>query len=157
MSEAEAKKGLTEEQVADLKEAFAMFDINGDGMLCSFFSVVSRGQVILDQQVGFLGSGLAFVTWLCLCVHVHFRLNERCDAIDPFLPNAMQRILCTHVILFDSTILSRLICYSTIHQDCMNSVLSFLTICSCFPITSSCSSITTTWSQSHHQHPALLS
>jgi hypothetical protein len=34
MSEAEAKKGLTEEQVADLKEAFAMFDINGDGMLC---------------------------------------------------------------------------------------------------------------------------
>ena len=23
--------GLTEEQIADLKEAFAMFDINGDG------------------------------------------------------------------------------------------------------------------------------
>jgi hypothetical protein len=33
MSE-EAKAGLTEEQVADLKEAFAMFDINGDGMFC---------------------------------------------------------------------------------------------------------------------------
>jgi Ca2+-binding EF-hand superfamily protein len=33
MSE-EAMKGLTEEQVADLKEAFAMFDINGDGMFC---------------------------------------------------------------------------------------------------------------------------
>jgi len=30
----EAAAGLTEEQVADLKEAFAMFDINGDGMLC---------------------------------------------------------------------------------------------------------------------------
>ena len=26
-----AASGLTEEQVADLKEAFAMFDINGDG------------------------------------------------------------------------------------------------------------------------------
>ena len=26
-----AADGLTEEQVADLKEAFAMFDINGDG------------------------------------------------------------------------------------------------------------------------------
>jgi hypothetical protein len=32
MSKAEeARKGLTEEQIADLKEAFAMFDINGDG------------------------------------------------------------------------------------------------------------------------------
>jgi len=31
----EAAAGLTEEQVADLKEAFAMFDINGDGM-CGF-------------------------------------------------------------------------------------------------------------------------
>jgi len=30
---AEATKGLTEEQVADLKEAFAMFDINGDGTI----------------------------------------------------------------------------------------------------------------------------
>jgi len=28
---AEAREGLTDEQVADLKEAFAMFDINGDG------------------------------------------------------------------------------------------------------------------------------
>jgi hypothetical protein len=28
---AEAVSGLTEEQVADLKEAFSMFDINGDG------------------------------------------------------------------------------------------------------------------------------
>jgi calmodulin len=28
-----ATHGLTEEQVADLKEAFAMFDINGDGTL----------------------------------------------------------------------------------------------------------------------------
>jgi len=27
----EAMKDLTEEQLADLKEAFAMFDINGDG------------------------------------------------------------------------------------------------------------------------------
>jgi Ca2+-binding EF-hand superfamily protein len=26
-----ADKDLTEDQVADLKEAFAMFDINGDG------------------------------------------------------------------------------------------------------------------------------
>jgi hypothetical protein len=71
MSEAEAKKGLTEEQVADLKEAFAMFDINGDGMLCSFFSVVSRGQVILDQQVGFLGSVLEFVLLGCACVFMY--------------------------------------------------------------------------------------
>jgi Ca2+-binding EF-hand superfamily protein len=31
MSE-EANKEWTEEQVAELKEAFAMFDINGDGM-----------------------------------------------------------------------------------------------------------------------------
>lgn len=30
---AEACQGLSEEQVADLKEAFAMFDINGDGTL----------------------------------------------------------------------------------------------------------------------------
>jgi hypothetical protein len=29
--EADASAGLSEEQVADLKEAFAMFDINGDG------------------------------------------------------------------------------------------------------------------------------
>lgn len=29
--EADASVGLSEEQVADLKEAFAMFDINGDG------------------------------------------------------------------------------------------------------------------------------
>ena len=27
----DAAAGLTEEQIADLKEAFAMFDINGDG------------------------------------------------------------------------------------------------------------------------------
>jgi Ca2+-binding EF-hand superfamily protein len=27
----DALSGLTEEQVADLKEAFGMFDINGDG------------------------------------------------------------------------------------------------------------------------------
>ena len=27
----DASAGLTEEQIADLKEAFAMFDINGDG------------------------------------------------------------------------------------------------------------------------------
>jgi Ca2+-binding EF-hand superfamily protein len=40
MSE-EAKKGLSEEQIADLKEAFAMFDINGDGMLYSICSVSS--------------------------------------------------------------------------------------------------------------------
>jgi Ca2+-binding EF-hand superfamily protein len=30
---AEAVSGLTEEQVADLKEAFSMFDINGDGTM----------------------------------------------------------------------------------------------------------------------------
>lgn len=29
-----ADKALTEDQVADLKEAFAMFDINGDGKFC---------------------------------------------------------------------------------------------------------------------------
>jgi Ca2+-binding EF-hand superfamily protein len=27
-----AKHGLSEEEVADLKEAFSMFDIDGDGM-----------------------------------------------------------------------------------------------------------------------------
>lgn len=33
--------GLTEERVADLKEAFAMFDINGDGTCGHFrFSMV---------------------------------------------------------------------------------------------------------------------
>lgn len=31
IAESDAAHGLTEEQVADLKEAFAMFDINGDG------------------------------------------------------------------------------------------------------------------------------
>jgi Ca2+-binding EF-hand superfamily protein len=31
-------EGLTEEQVADLKEAFAMFDINGDGELTRYCS-----------------------------------------------------------------------------------------------------------------------
>lgn len=30
-----ADKKLSEEEVADLKEAFAMFDINGDGKLFS--------------------------------------------------------------------------------------------------------------------------
>ena len=30
-----ADKNLSEEEVADLKEAFAMFDINGDGKLFS--------------------------------------------------------------------------------------------------------------------------
>jgi hypothetical protein len=30
-----ADRDLTEEEVADLKEAFAMFDINGDGMYVS--------------------------------------------------------------------------------------------------------------------------
>jgi Ca2+-binding EF-hand superfamily protein len=29
-----ADRDLTEEEVADLKEAFAMFDINGDGRWC---------------------------------------------------------------------------------------------------------------------------
>jgi Ca2+-binding EF-hand superfamily protein len=31
LMDADASAGLSEEQVADLKEAFAMFDINGDG------------------------------------------------------------------------------------------------------------------------------
>ena len=31
LMESDASVGLSEEQVADLKEAFAMFDINGDG------------------------------------------------------------------------------------------------------------------------------
>lgn len=31
--------GLTEEQVADLKEAFAMFDINGDGTFDRIFKI----------------------------------------------------------------------------------------------------------------------
>lgn len=31
----DASAGLTEEQIADLKEAFSMFDINGDGTLNS--------------------------------------------------------------------------------------------------------------------------
>lgn len=38
---AEATKGLTEEQVADLKEAFAMFDINGDGEFLRIVAVSS--------------------------------------------------------------------------------------------------------------------
>lgn len=33
-----AEADLTEEQVADLKEAFAMFDINGDGEFALFIS-----------------------------------------------------------------------------------------------------------------------
>lgn len=36
---ANAAQGLTEEQVADLKEAFAMFDINGDGTLVRLDSI----------------------------------------------------------------------------------------------------------------------
>ena len=32
-----ADKKLSEEEVADLKEAFAMFDINGDGKLFGLF------------------------------------------------------------------------------------------------------------------------
>lgn len=32
----DAASGLSEEQVADLKEAFAMFDINGDGTFVVF-------------------------------------------------------------------------------------------------------------------------
>ena len=35
-----ADKKLTEEEVADLKEAFAMFDINGDGKL-SFIALTT--------------------------------------------------------------------------------------------------------------------
>lgn len=42
---------LTEEQLADLKEAFAMFDINGDGTLSEGWSEgmplpVERGSVL---------------------------------------------------------------------------------------------------------------
>ena len=33
-------RDLTEEEVADLKEAFAMFDINGDGMFFFWISPV---------------------------------------------------------------------------------------------------------------------
>ena len=37
-----ADKALTEDQVADLKEAFAMFDINGDGEFCLVWFVNYR-------------------------------------------------------------------------------------------------------------------
>lgn len=36
-AEADASAGLTEEQIADLREAFSMFDINGDGTFSCFF------------------------------------------------------------------------------------------------------------------------
>ena len=60
----EAAAGLTEEQVADLKEAFAMFDINGDGMyfLCvrfvrsveSFVTMVGCSKNVIAPQMGCL-------------------------------------------------------------------------------------------------------
>jgi hypothetical protein len=40
--ETDASAGLSDEQVADLKEAFAMFDINGDGTY--FCLVVGLGR-----------------------------------------------------------------------------------------------------------------
>ena len=41
----DAAAGLTEEQIADLKEAFAMFDINGDGTL--IITVKIRGTSVI--------------------------------------------------------------------------------------------------------------
>jgi hypothetical protein len=42
--ETDATVGLSEEQVADLKEAFAMFDINGDGTYFCVVVVVGLGR-----------------------------------------------------------------------------------------------------------------
>jgi hypothetical protein len=43
--ETDASAGLSDEQVADLKEAFAMFDINGDGTCFCAVVVVGLGRV----------------------------------------------------------------------------------------------------------------
>jgi len=37
------KHGLSDDEVADLKEAFSMFDIDGDGTFCSWVAVLSGG------------------------------------------------------------------------------------------------------------------
>jgi Ca2+-binding EF-hand superfamily protein len=45
-----AAEGLTEEQIADLKEAFAMFDINGDGKIDLYD--VYRYYIIVERDAG---------------------------------------------------------------------------------------------------------
>ena len=45
-----ADKKLSEEEVADLKEAFAMFDINGDGKASSF----DLRSLVLDDQTCYM-------------------------------------------------------------------------------------------------------
>lgn len=51
-------KKLTEEEVADLKEAFAMFDINGDGKLHSLLrSVMTSSRQVPTGFVRFENVG----------------------------------------------------------------------------------------------------
>lgn len=49
MAKSQASDGLTEEQVADLKEAFAMFDINGDGKNTFSFSITRLSGWAIDN------------------------------------------------------------------------------------------------------------
>ena len=49
-------QGLTEEQVADLKEAFAMFDINGDGTcFCFGLLLQTRFSIAFVSRIAFQG------------------------------------------------------------------------------------------------------
>jgi hypothetical protein len=68
----EATQGLTEEQVADLKEAFAMFDINGDGRSCGHEQSL-RGTCSVRVYATCPMSCVAVIR-VCCC-----RSPERCD------------------------------------------------------------------------------
>lgn len=50
----EAAAGLTEEQIADLKEAFAMFDINGDGACVRYSVLLFACGLLLFSMKNFL-------------------------------------------------------------------------------------------------------
>jgi hypothetical protein len=110
MSE-EAKKGLTEEQVADLKEAFAMFDINGDGMFCSVSLFGVRELVILKQRKSSRVACLVGIRlYLELLLDSLVRLFISHKTNDSFF-RMQHNASCEPILyfLFDSTILSRLI------------------------------------------------
>jgi hypothetical protein len=70
MSES-ATHGLTEEQVADLKEAFAMFDINGDGTLSPVAvntMTLSKRKVVRVRKCSlFLKKSILLRRGLCTC------------------------------------------------------------------------------------------
>ena len=64
-----ADRELSEDEVADLKEAFAMFDINGDGKI-SFFLMPRVRPESLWSQPSAMASFVPAVSYGCIVVSV---------------------------------------------------------------------------------------